>query len=211
MAKAKLYNKIGEVVGEVSLIPEIFEVKANKELIHQAVVTQLANKRLVLAHTKTRHEVRGGGRKPWKQKGTGRARQGSIRSPQWKGGAVIFGPTKDVNFEKKINKKMKRKALFMVLSDKAKQEKIAILEKLELPTGKTKEMDAFMKKLALGKKTLLIIERMNKSIVNSARNLKNVEVISANSLNVYDILNYTNLLFTESALKKAEEVYLKKA
>ncbi|MFA6537039.1 MAG: 50S ribosomal protein L4 [Patescibacteria group bacterium] len=209
MAKAKLYNKLGELTGEIKLNPVIFEVEPNKELIHQAVVTLLANRRQVLAHTKVRGEVRGGGRKPWKQKGTGRARQGSIRSPQWKGGAVIFGPTKDVNFTKKINSKMKKKALFMVLSDKAVNENILAIEAFELKEGKTKEMIDLTKKMALGKKNLLVLEKMDKKVVNAARNLVNVEVISANSLNIYDVMNSRTIVFAEGALKKVEEVFLK--
>jgi len=211
MAKAKLYNKAGEVAGETNLNPEIFEVKLNKNLVHQAVVAQMANHRLVLAHTKTRGEVRGGGRKPWKQKGTGRARQGSIRSPQWKGGSVIFGPTKDVDFSKKINAKMKRKALFMVLSDKAENSGVLVIESFDIKNGKTKEMAELMSKMALKKKNLLVIEKMDKKIVDSARNMKNVEVITANSLNVYDVINSKTIVFSELSLKKVEEVFLKKA
>jgi len=139
--KAKIYNQQAEVVEEMELNPKIFDVPTNSALIHQALVAQMANMRQVLAHTKGRGEVRGGGRKPWRQKGTGRARHGSIRSPIWRGGGVTFGPTKDRNFKKDINKKMKRKALLMALSDKASNKKLVILDKLAIGEFKTKKFD----------------------------------------------------------------------
>ena len=138
MPKANIYNQKGEQVGEIELSDKIFGVKANEALVHQAVTAQMANERQVLAHTKDRSEVRGGGKKPWRQKGTGRARAGSSRSPIWIGGGVTFGPTKDRNFSQKINKKMKKQATFMALSDKVKSKNLAVLEKLEIAEFKTK-------------------------------------------------------------------------
>jgi len=139
--KLNVYNQQSELIGEMDLNPKIFNVKANPALVHQAVVAQMANERQVLAHTKGRGEVRGGGRKPWQQKGTGRARHGSIRSPIWRGGGVTFGPTKERNFKQKINQKMKQKALLAVLSDKVANKKLVVLDKLELTEYKTKKFD----------------------------------------------------------------------
>ncbi len=150
MPKVNIYNQQAEIVGETELDPKIFNMKANPALVHQAVVTQMANMRQVLAHTKGRGEVRGGGRKPWRQKGTGRARHGSIRSPIWRGGGVTFGPTKERNFKKDINKKMKQKAMLMVLSDKVANDNLVILDKLTLDEYKTKKFDDIISTLEKG-------------------------------------------------------------
>jgi len=143
----KIYNQEAEPVGEIKLSDKVFGVKVNESLVHQAMVTQMANQRQVLAHTKDRSEVRGGGRKPWRQKGTGRARAGSIRSPIWIGGGVTFGPRKERNFKKKINQKMKQKAILMVLSDKVANNNLMILDKLEMKEFKTKMFAEMLKKL----------------------------------------------------------------
>ncbi len=191
MLTAKIYNMAGEVVGEEKLDPAIFGVKAKEGLIHQAVVAQMANRRQVLAHTKNRGEVRGGGKKPWKQKGTGRARAGSIRSPLWKGGGVIFGPRKNRNFKQKINKKMRRKALLMCLSDRAGEARIVLLDKLELVEFKTKKLLEILNKLpSKEKKTLLVLVKDDKKIIKSAANLPYVKTIEARNLNVVDVLEY---------------------
>ena len=145
--KCDIYSQTGEKVKQVDLNPAIFGLKINEGLVHQAVQAQLANRRQVLAHTKDRSEVHGGGRKPWRQKGTGRARHGSIRSPLWVGGGVTFGPTKIRNFAKKINKKMKRKALFMCLTDRAKDKNLILLDKLEIKHNKTREFIELLKNL----------------------------------------------------------------
>ncbi len=145
--KLPVYSQTGEKVKELELNPRIFGVAVKESVVHQVAVAQMANSRQVLAHTKDKGEVRGGGRKPWRQKGTGRARHGSIRSPLWKGGGVTFGPTKERNFSQKVNKKMKRKALFMCLSDKVKQDWLILLDKLELSEGRTREMVAVLKSL----------------------------------------------------------------
>src|SRR3989339_1356672 len=180
MLKAKIYNIKGEVAGEETLDPDIFEVETKVGLIHQVLVAQMANKRQVLAHTKDRGEVSGGGKKPWKQKGTGRARQGSIRSPQWVGGGIVFGPTKERVFEQKINKKMKRKALLMCLSDRAKEEKIVLLDKLELENFKTKKFLEILNKLPnKGRKTLLVLADNDKKIIKSAANLSYLKTLES--------------------------------
>jgi len=145
--KLNLYNKEGEIKGEIKLAKGIFDVAENIDLIHQAAVAQMGNERQVLAHTKSRSEVRGGGRKPWKQKGTGRARAGSTRSPIWIGGGITFGPTKDRNFSKDINKKMRQKAMFMVLSDKVRNDGLVVIEEIDLKEYKTKEFDTILKNL----------------------------------------------------------------
>lgn len=205
-----MYNQEGVEQGEIQLNPEIFEVKPKNILVHQVVVALLANRREPIAHTKTKGEVRGGGKKPWKQKGTGRARHGSTRSPLWVGGGVTHGPRSNRNFSLKINKKMKTKALFMTLSDKAEQKTLTVLDKLELDSFKTKAMVGLLKKLNLNKSVLLIVEKMDRKVLNSTRNIVKTELMAANSLNAYDVLRFKNVLITRPALDKVEQVYLKK-
>jgi large subunit ribosomal protein L4 len=206
MLKAKVYNMNGEVVGEEKLDSALFEVEVKEGLIHQAVVAQMANRRQVLAHTKDRGEVSGGGIKPWKQKGTGRARQGSIRSPLWVGGGVVFGPRNDRNFHQKINKKMKRKALLMCLSDRAKEEKIVLLDKLELDNFKTKKFLEILNKLPnKGKKTLLVLADNDKKIIKSAANLSYFKTLESVNLNVVDVLNNEYLMLPVATLKAVQE------
>lgn len=209
MAKAKLYNKEGQEKGDIQLNPSIFEVEANAILLKQAVEAILANRRLVLADTKNRGEVRGGGKKPWKQKGTGRARQGSIRSPLWKGGGVTFGPTTDRNFSKKINKKARTKALFMALSNKVGNEKTMVIEDLEASEGKTKELLKVLKNIKFSR-GLVVLPKMDKLVVRALNNLPKIEVISANSLNVYDVMKAKTLLVVATALPEIEKTFLKK-
>ncbi|MBU1131646.1 50S ribosomal protein L4 [Patescibacteria group bacterium] len=211
MLKAKVYNQSGEVISEIELNPNIFEIPVKESLIQQVVEYLRSQSQQVLAHAKDRGQVRGGGKKPWKQKGTGRARHGSIRSPLWRGGGVTFGPNAERNFSLKLNKKMKKKALFMVLSDRAKADVIMILQKLELPESKTKEMIKLLQVLNLKKGTLLVIDKMNENIVRAANNIQGVNVITVNSLNVIDTLKANNLLFTADALKELENVFLKEA
>lgn len=209
--KFPLLNQAGENIGEVNLNPQIFDVSAKPQLVSQTVVAQMAASRQNLAHTKDRSEVSGGGIKPWRQKGTGRARHGSIRSPLWKGGGITFGPTKFRNFSKKINKKSKRQALFSVLSDHAKEKKIVIVDQLELPEIKTKAAQAVLEKLNLkGKKTLIIIPKSNINITKSVNNLPYAKTICADSLNLVDVLNHEYLLVIQDSLKKIEETFLAK-
>ncbi len=212
-----LYNQNGEVISQIELPDEIFGLKINSDLLHQAVLAQLGNSRQVLAHTKDRSEVRGGGKKPWRQKGTGRARHGSIRSPLWKGGGVTFGPTKERNFSKSINKKMKRAALFMALSGKAADRQLVVFDNLTVEKPKTKLVDQVLKNLAekLDTQTLkrkknslvLVTPDTDKNIERSARNLPYAKVLSAKSLNVLDILNYKYLLLMRGSIPIIQEHY----
>ncbi len=213
--KIKVYNQSVEAVKDLELTAKIFGVKANNELLHQAVVAQMANARQVLAHTKDRSEVAGSGKKPWKQKGTGRARAGSTQSPIWIGGGVTFGPTKNRNFKKKINQKMKQKALFMALSDKLATNSLVILNNLEFAEYKTKQFNALLTDL---EKKVLDNTRRNILIVNEAkeekakysgRNLKGVKIINLENINLVDLLNYKNLLLTEAVVNILTERYNK--
>ena len=227
--KVKVYNQKAEAVGEMNLSDKIFGVKASEHLVHQAMVTQMSNERQVLAHTKGRSEVRGGGRKPWRQKGTGRARAGTIRSPLWKGGGVTFGPLKTRNFKKDINKKMKQKALLMVLSDKVGSDVLYILDKLTTTEFKTKPMDAMisriegLKKPASSKTTknkpakekpakrsvLVINDKKDDKTKFSFRNLSGVKIINLDNINILDLLKFRDLIVTKEVIKKLEEQYKK--
>jgi len=209
MAKLKVYNKEGKPVGEVSLEPKIFNVDIKPNLVQQAVRTQLANKRSVIAHVKDRSEVRGGGRKPWRQKGTGRARHGSIRSPIWKGGGVTFGPRSDRNYSLKMNRKAKKKALLMVLSDKAQDKKIVVIDSLVLAAIKTKDFLKIITKLPLKKTVLAVIPKTDQKIIKSANNIPFVKVIDADSLNVVDIISHEYILCAKPALEVIKKTYLK--
>ena len=208
--KVDVYNEKGEVTGSTVLPKEIFEVPLNSDLVHQVLISQTANKRQVSAHTKDRSEVRGGGRKPWQQKGTGRARAGSIRSPLWKGGGVTFGPRNDKNYEKNIPTKMRRKALFMVLSEKAKNNLLVVLDKLEMEKPKTKIMAEMIKKLPGGTESRLVLVNDGKNTFLSARNIKKTGVREARNLNVVDLMNYKYLLVSKDGIKSIEKTFLKK-
>ncbi len=209
MVKATIYNMEGQAVGERELNPKIFEVKPRKGLLHLAAVVQEANGRQVLAHTKTRAEVRGGGKKPWKQKGTGRARHGSTRSPIWIGGGVTFGPRNDRNFSAKINKKAKRKALFMGLSDKAAHGKIVLLDALQMEKPQTKRMAGLLKKLNIVSSVVIVLPKGDEAVIRSARNIKKASTIGAESLNVRDVLQNGTLVMPVASLEKIESVFLK--
>lgn len=206
--KVDVYNQAGKAVGNVELSDKVFGVKPNRGLIEQAIVTILANRRQVLAHTKTKGEVRGGGRKPWKQKGTGRARHGSIRSPQWKGGGVVFGPRKNRNFELKMNVAAKRKALLMSLSDKATNERLIVLDTMAFEGPKTKQFAAMLKALPHKKTNLFVMPATDLSVVRSGRNIPGVKVIRADSLNIYDIVNCQQLIILQEALPVIEKTYI---
>ena len=208
--KVAVYNQEGKEIGQTLLPKEIFDLKVNPDLIHQVVTSQTANRRRVLAHTKGRGEVRGGGRKPWRQKGTGRARHGSIRSPLWKGGGVTFGPTKERNFKKKIPLKIKRKALFMVLTEKAKNNFLIVLEKLKLEKIKTKEMAATLKNFPCKNKScLIVLPEVNKNIVLSVRNLPRTGTMEARNLNCLDLLSFQYLLLPKDSIKIIKDNFLK--
>jgi len=194
---AKIYNQDGTEAGEQKLDPKIFGVKANKALIHEVVVSQESNARETIANTKTRADVRGGGKKPWKQKHTGRARHGSTRSPIWKGGGVVFGPRLGRVWTKKVNKKAKQAALRMVLSEKASANQILVLSSLEMKEYKTKIVAALMKKLPTdGRKTLVALPAVTEQLWKSAANLKTVSVSKTDSLNIVDLIKNKFLVIT---------------
>ena len=205
MANVAVYNMKGEEVGSLELGDAVFGAKINEHLVHMAVVQQLANNRQGTQKAKTRSEVRGGGRKPWRQKGTGHARQGSIRAPQWTGGGVVFAPTpRDYSF--KLNKKEKRAALKSVLTSKVNESKFIVLDELKLDEIKTKKFKEVLDNLKVNK-ALVIINENDKNIVLSARNLPSVKTALTNTINVYDILKYDTIVVTKDAVATIEEVY----
>lgn len=208
-----LYNQKAENVGKVDLPDRIFNLEINKDLVHQVVTSQASNKRQVIAHAKGRAEVRGGGKKPWRQKGTGRARHASIRSPIWKGGGVTFGPTKERNFKKKINKKMARKALFMVLSSKVKDKQLFVLDDIRLENPKTKEMAIILKNLSslIGNnpKTLLVLPLMEDNVKRSSKNLPNLSAVEARNLNPLEILSYKYLVLVKDSIEALNKTFSK--
>jgi len=209
--KTDIYNQNGEVVGESTLPKEIFGVALDSDLLHQVAVSLMGNKRQISAHTKNRGEVRGGGRKPWRQKGTGRARHGSTRSPIWKGGGVTHGPRVDKVFEKEIPKKMRRKALFMALSDKLKNKNLVVLDKIESETGKTKQMVECLNKLPCSSQSVLIAMQDNydKKVFLALRNIKNISIAEARNLNVLDLLNSKYLLITKKGIETIKNTFVK--
>lgn len=213
--KIDVYNQTGEITGSATLPKEIFGVEFNADLVHQIAVSLSANKRQISASTKTRGEVRGGGKKPWRQKGTGRSRHGSIRSPLWKGGGITHGPRTERVFERDIPKKMRRKALFMVLSQKAKDKQLVILDKIELAVtkngyAKTKEMAKALVKLPCSEQsTLIALPSYDKKVFMAARNIKKITIEDARNLNVLDLLNTKYLLMTKETVKTIENTFNK--
>jgi len=227
--KLNVYNQKGEKVRQMDVSERIFGVKPNSVVINEAVTAQMANERQVLANTLDRSEVRGGGKKPWRQKGTGRARAGSSRSPIWIGGGVTFGPTKDRNFKKKVNKQARRAALFMVLSDRLADERLLVLENPTLEKMKTKAMDEVISNLEekiikvvstdagkKGKKTrserrslLLISSERDEKVIRSTRNLKGVSILNAENINIVDLLAAKTVVLTEGCVKRIEAIYKK--
>ena len=206
--KIDTYNQNGEKVGTTELPDAIFGVEINPTLLHQAVVAQMANMRKVIAHAKDRSEVRGGGKKPWRQKGTGRARHGSRRSPIWVGGGVTFGPTKYKNFKKKINVKMKRKATLMALSGKARDEELIVLDKIELTAPKTKEMAIVVDKVVPDLKTALcMLPEKNETIQRAGRNIADFKVVNVGNINVVDMLNHKYLVLTQDTIATLTKKY----
>lgn len=205
MATVKVFNMSGSEVGNIDLSDGIFAVEVNEHVMHQAVVQYLANQRQGTQSALTRAEVSGGGRKPWRQKGTGRARQGSIRSPQWTGGGVVFAP-KPRDYSFKLNKKVKRAALKSALTTKVNEGKLIVVDELALPEIKTKKMAEVLKNIN-AVKPLIVIEEGNSNAVISARNIADVKTAGVNTINVYDILKYDSLVLTKAAVSKIEEVY----
>jgi len=205
--KTKVFNLEGKETGEIELPERIFNVPINEDLVHQVAVAQMANAREAIADTKDRGEVSGGGKKPWKQKGTGRARHGSSRSPIWKGGGVTFGPTSDRNFAKRINKKMKTKALFMILSEKLREEKILIVDNLALEKPSTKSMLKSLESLKIKSKALLALDKNDQAVTKSFGNIPKVSMIASDSINVVDLLKNDWFITNKDGLKKIEETY----
>jgi large subunit ribosomal protein L4 len=206
----KTYNQKAEEIEQTKLPEEIFGVSLNSDLAHQVVVSQMSNRRQVSAHAKTRAEVRGGGKKPWQQKGTGRARHGSIRSPLWRGGGVTFGPRKEKNYKKLIPKKMRRQALLMILSAKAKAKLLIVLDELKIEKTKTKEMARILNVLPCqGKSSLIALSKMNKKTILSTKNIPKIATIQAKDLNCLDLLSYKYLIITKDVIKIIKETFLK--
>lgn len=205
MPKVDLYNINGEVVGDFELSSNVFGVEVNSVAIHSVVLNQLANKRQGTFSTKTKSEVRGGGKKPWKQKGTGRARQGSTRSAQWIKGGIIFGP-KPRSFRYSLPKKLRRVALKSALSTKVAEKEILVLDELKLENIKTREMAKILNKLNTNN-TLIVISENDSNIIKSARNIPGVKTALVSTLNVYDIMKYEKFIITKDAVSKVEEVY----
>ena len=205
MPTVGLLNKAGEKVGDIQLNETVFGAEVSEAAVHQVVVALLANKRQGTQSAKTRAEVSGGGIKPWRQKGTGRARQGSIRSPQWIHGGIVFAP-KPRDYRMAIPKSMKRTAMRSVLTSKVQENEIFVLEDLSFETPKTKEAVAMFKALNL-KKALVVVAESNENTYKSIRNIQGVAVVPVNNINVYDLLKYENLIITKDAVSKIEEVY----
>lgn len=211
MPKVKLYNNEGKTVGETELRADVFGVKVNPEVVHEVMVGLMTNARQPLAHTKTKGEVRGGGKKPWKQKGTGRARQGSTRNPQWIGGGVAFGPRKERNYDLKINRKMKRQAMCMTLSDKVAHDRLILVDDVIAKNGKTKEVSALLKKLPVKGKILLISAGKDEKLARGSRNIKEVRFVNTNSLAMNDVLKAAYMVTTPEATAAIEKMYAKTA
>ena len=205
MANVAVYNMEGKEVDKIELNDSIFGVEINEHLVHMAVLQQLANKRLGTQKAKTRSEVRGGGRKPWRQKGTGHARQGSTRSPQWTGGGVVFAPTpRDYSF--KLNKKEKRAALKSALTSRVVENKFVVVDELKLDEIKTKKFVEVLKNLNV-EKALVVLNDMDEKVIASAANIPTVKTTQTNELNVFDVLKYDTVVVTKAAVATIEEVY----
>ncbi len=205
--KIDVKNQNGEKVKDINLKDNIWNIEPNDAVLHNDLIAKMANARQGSASTKDRSEVSGGGRKPWRQKGTGNARQGSIRAPQWRGGGIVFGPTPNKNYTKKMNKKEKRLALKSALAYKVKDKELIVLDAIKFESSKTKEMVNFLNKLNLtNHKVLIVLDELDENICLAGRNLGNVQIVLVNELNSLDLVSADNLLITESALTKLEEV-----
>lgn len=205
MSKVSVYNMEGNQVGEIELDDAVFGVEVKEHLVHMAVVNQLANKRQGTQSAKTRAEVRGGGKKPWRQKGTGHARQGSTRAPQWTGGGVVFAP-KPRDYSFKMNRKEKASALRSVLTSRVLENKLIVLDELNFDEIKTKKMQTVLNNLKVTK-ALVVLNEKNENVILSARNIPNIQTALTNTINVYDILKYNTMIVTKDAVKTIEEVY----
>lgn len=206
MPKIKVYKMDGTQAGTIELSDKVFGVEYNEPLIHQAVVTRLANERQGTKSTLTRTEVRGGGRKPWRQKGTGNARQGSIRAPQWIKGGVVFAP-KSRDFSKDMNKKAKIGALLSALSKKVADGELVVVDKLAVKDGKTKEMVAFQKALSLDKSAVIVMDNSDEKVILAARNIQELSTLPVAQISTYEVVANAKVVMTKAAVKKIEEVY----
>ena len=206
MPKVDVYNVEGKKVSELELKEEVFGVEPNEELVHSVLINYLANQRQGTQSTKTRAEVSGGGRKPWRQKGTGRARQGSIRAPQWIKGGIALGP-KPRSYKYAVNKKERQLAIISSLSSKVLEKELTVVDKLEVKEVKTKTMVKVLADMKVEGKTLIILPENNKNVLMSSRNIEGVKTIVANNINIFDLLKYTNLILPVDTVKKLEEVY----
>ena len=206
MPKVDVYNVEGKKVSDIELADSVFGIEPNENIVHSVLKNYLANQRQGTQSTKTRAEVSGGGKKPWRQKGTGRARQGSTRAPQWIKGGVALGP-KPRSYRYTVNKKEKRLAIKSVLSSKVLEKELTVVDKLELKEIKTKSMVKALSALKVEGKTLIILPENDKNVVMSARNIEGVKTISANNINIFDLLKYSNLILPVDTVKKLEEVY----
>ena len=206
MPKVSVYNIEGKKVSDIDLKEEIFGIEPNEAIIHSVLVNYLANQRQGTQSTKTRAEVRGGGRKPWRQKGTGRARQGSIRAPQWVKGGIALGP-KPRSYKYTVNKKERRLAIKSLLSSKVLENELTVVDKLELKEIKTKTMVKALADLKVEGKTLIVLADKNENVLMSSRNIEGVKTILLNNINVFDLLKYNNLVLPLETVKKIEEVY----
>lgn len=207
MSKISVYNQEGKVVGDLELNAAHFGVKPNPALVHEVVVSQQANARRSIAHTKTKGEVRGGGKKPWKQKGTGRARQGSTRNPQWVGGGVAFGPRADRDYSVKVNRRVRQKALFMALSDKASSGSLIALENLSYAEPKTKVAAELIKKLPVSRRALLVLPKSDPMVSRMVRNLPAATVVTVNALSLVDVVSHPTVVFWKDAVPAFETLY----
>jgi len=206
MAKVKVYNISANVVGETNLPDDLFAVEYNEPLIHEVVVAYNANQRQGTKSALTRSEVRGHAKKPWRQKGTGRARHGSTKGPQWTGGGIVFAP-KPRDFSKKVNKQKKRYALLSAISAKLAQNEFVVLDKFDFASAKTKEAKAFVDAFKFDKSVLVVNDLNNENVRLASANLQNLSLVEIDNLNVYDIISNKNIVFTQSAIKSLEEAY----
>lgn len=209
MSKVEMLNNRGEKVKDIKINDKVFGIEPNDAVLHNAIILASANSRQASASTRNRSEVSGGGRKPWRQKGTGNARQGSIRAPQWRGGGVVFGPTPNRNYSKKQNKKERRLAILSALSYKAMDKELIVVDNIHFETNKTKEMVQLLTNLNIkNNKVLVVVEELEENVCLSARNLANVKLVTYREVNAYDLVSADNMVITEGALTKLEEVLI---
>lgn len=207
MSKVEILNNLGEKVKDKKINDNIWGIEPNDAVLHNAIVLAMANARQASASTKTRSEVSGGGRKPWRQKGTGNARQGSIRATQWRGGGIVFGPTPNKNYSKKQNKKERRLAILSALSYKAMDQELIVVDKIDFATSKTKEMVELLTKLNIrNNKVLVVVEELTENVCLASRNIPNIKLVTFEEVNAYDLVSADNMLITEAAMDKLEEV-----